>query len=164
MDVDIDPHWNTVMYQLFESVPFDYTIGGRTWSPKGHFEEPRIPKLTRQELPLQKSWAWSWLPLTYQTHSNSNEFKWYYDVLKLGETPQVFPSSHGWKFSPLPTVDSLFLAVKSSAPLDVSDFLRWGNSWDLKEGVERLEPGSWLPTTAQQALKCVRLMLFAIMK
>ena len=29
MDVDIDPHWNTVMYQLIESVPFDYTIGGR---------------------------------------------------------------------------------------------------------------------------------------
>ena len=167
MDVDIDPHWNIVMYQLIESVPFDYAIGGRVWSPKGHFEEPRIPKLTRQELPLQKSWEWSWLQLTYQTHSNSNEFKWYYDVLKLGETPK-YSQVHMDENSPLYlpwmiasksaylkiATHSLFLVVKSSAPLDVSDFLRWGNSWDLKEGVERLEPGSWLPTTAQQAKMC----------
>ena len=170
MDVDIDPHWNTVMYQLFESVPFDYTIGGRAWSPKGHFEEPRIPKVDQARTSFAKKLGMK-LATTYI--SNPFKFQWIQMILwcpKARGDPQVFPSSHGWD-SPLylpwtitSKSTSLFLVVKSSAPLDVSDFLRWGNSWDLKEGVARLEPGSWLPTTAQQALKCVRLMLFAIMK
>lgn len=160
MDVDIDPHWNTVMYQLFESVPFDYTIGGRAWSPKGHFEEPRIPKVDQARTSFAKKLGMK-LATTYI--SNPFKFQWIQMILwcpKARGDPPSIPEFTWMKILPF-TYRGLCEVVSS--------FGRLETFWDEEiPGTLRKELKDWnLEADCQpqlNKLKCVRLMLFAIMK
>lgn len=176
MDVDIDPHWNTVMYQLIEVSPLTAQLEvaydpqrviWRTSHTRVDQARTSFAKKVGNEVGYNLHIKPIQIPL------NSKDI-W---CPKARGEPQVFPGSHGWD-SPLYlpwTIASKSTYLKWP---HIPFFWLWSRQllWTFRTFWDEEIPGTWdrkdskdrnLEADCQpqlDKLKCLRLLLVAIMK
>lgn len=157
-------HWSTLEYcnvPAFWKCPLWLHNWRSRMISKGSFWRTSHTKVDQARTSFAKKLGMK-LATTYI--SNPFKFQWIQMILwcpKARGDPPSIPKFTWMGFSPLPTVVWLW---SRQLLWDVSDFLRWGNSWDLKGRSWKIGTWKLIEKPQLNKLKCVRLMLFAIMK